>query len=87
MSSDQKVATVSAKGVVTAKMPGKTTIMVKAKDRNIISSKLTVIVLPKKMADTESEFFKQKAESDLYKAKWSFWISGSIWLKKEFQEM
>lgn len=49
-SGNKKIATVSFKGVVTAKLPGKTTILAKAKDGSGVNKKITVIVLPKKMA-------------------------------------
>lgn len=49
-SSNKKIATVSSKGIVRVKMPGKVTIQAKAKDGSGVSKKVTVIVLPRKMA-------------------------------------
>ena len=49
-SGNKKIATVSSKGVVTTKLPGKTTILAKAKDGSGVNKKITVVVLPKKMA-------------------------------------
>ena len=85
VSSDQKVATVSAKGVVTAKMPGKTTIMVKAKDRNIISSKLTVIVLPKKMATPKVSSSSRKLKVTYTKQSGVSGYQVAYGLKKNFK--